>query len=118
MDIRVRARDDRADEAVADHARRRLYYALMHRSDHVERVDVRFGGAAAPRRPQGRYCVIRVQLAGLPAATIVSIATSEREAIDGAADRAGGLVNGQILAAGRAIAGAGTARRRAISPEP
>lgn len=110
MEIRIRARDLPCAAALADHARRRLFYALMHRMGHVERVDVRLDDVPDPSGRRGRYCVIQVRLAGLPAATVVNIAASLSEAIDRAADRAARLVNGQILAASRAIGYAGASR--------
>ena len=90
MDIRFVARtaDGRIDhDSLADHARRRLQFRLMRRSDRVAHVSVRIGGPGSYRGRQDTYCVMQVQVRGTPAATVVDIGANAYDTIDRTLDR-------------------------------
>lgn len=96
MDIRFQNHATHADAALADHARRRLWFRLLHRSDRVVHVAVRFGDTGSRRGRHDTYCAVRVQLDGIPAATVVDIGADAYDTIDRAADRAGRFVEEQL----------------------
>lgn len=101
MDILFQSEMPGAAAALSDHARRRLRYRLQHRSDRVARVDVRLGSTGSRRGRPAVYCLMRVQLSGAPAATVVDIGSDAFETIDRAADRVGRLAEDQLQAAAR-----------------
>lgn len=105
MDIRFLARakvGQSVHDGVLGHARRRLQFRLGHRSDRVEHVLMRFGDTGSRRGHLDTYCVMRVQLRGAPAATVVDIGADVYDTIDRAADRVGRLAEEQLRdAAGR-----------------
>lgn len=109
MDMRIDD-DPRASlETLHEHARRRLLARLRHRRDRVHHVDVRIGGCAGRRRGQGDlYCLMRVQLRGAPAATVVDIGADASATIGRAAERVRRLVEEQLRV--RAAPRAPTAR--------
>lgn len=105
MNIRIRNLVS-GTAAAAEHARRRIFYSLMYRQNDVERVDVQLDSADAAG-PRNRYCLVHIRLAGGGGATVVSVDRDLYGAIDCAAERAGRLITGQIIAHHRALLGAG-----------
>lgn len=102
MDIRLIDRTGQGHDGLADHARRRLSYRLMHRSDRIAHVLVKLGGTGGRRGRQDTYCVMHVQLRGARAATVVDIGADAHDTIDRAADRVSRLTEEQLrLAEGR-----------------
>ncbi len=95
MDIRFQTHATHADAALADHARRRLRFRLLHRSDRVAYIAVKFGGTGSRRGHRDTYCAMRVQLDGVPATTVVDVGQDAYDTIDRAAERLGRLVEEQ-----------------------
>lgn len=106
MDVRIDARAHALCGALADHARRSVSLRLRRWQAQVRCVDVRVGGSTRPLDGNGTWCVIRLQMAGADAATIVDIADDSATAIERAAGRAARLAEEQMLAAGRTRAAA------------
>lgn len=96
MEIRVHVPHAYAGDALADHARRRLMYVLMHRQHRVRRIEVRLGDTRSRRGLQDRYCLIQVHFTDAPALTVVDGGEDLYEVIDRAADRAGQLAGERL----------------------
>jgi len=96
MDIRFHTHATQADTALADHARRRLQLQFLHLSDRVSYIAVKFGDTGSRRGRRDAYCSVRVQLGGVPAATVVDVGADAYDTIDRAADRVGRLVKEQL----------------------
>jgi hypothetical protein len=101
VDIRFQRATAPADADLAAYARRCLLLRLQHRSNDVVRVDVELVDAASQVPRRDSYCIVRMQLQGLPAATVVDVSANVRMAIDRAADRAGLLTEAQWRQANR-----------------
>jgi hypothetical protein len=99
MDIRFQTPGGHGATALADHARRRLKLRLQHRSDQLAYIAVKLGDTGSRRGRSDTYCVVRVQLTGLPAASVVDVGRDAYDTIDRASDRAGRLVEEQLRAA-------------------
>ena len=112
MDIRFIARpaDGRSGhDGLLDHARQRLRLRLRHRTERVAHVSVRLGDSGSLRGLRDTYCVMRVQLRDVPAATVVDIGADACHTIDRATDRVGQLVEALLsVADGRRPASAGS----------
>lgn len=108
MDIRFHTRGGSAPLALAEHARSRLEFRLMDRSDRVVQIAVQLGDTGSERFRHDCYCILRVQLRGLPAATVVDVGADAHATIDRAVERLGRLTEAQL-------AGAADARRHHIS---
>lgn len=100
MEIRVHVPRTYAADALADHARRRLLYVLMHRQDRVRRVEVRLGDTRSRRGLRDRYCLVQVRLTDAPPVTVVDGGTDLYDVIDRAVDRAGRLAGDRLRQAG------------------
>lgn len=103
MDIRFNARAASGQSGhgrLMEHARRRLLVHLRHCSDRVAHVSVRLGDTGSRRGRRDTYCLMRVQVRGAPAATVVDIGADAYDTIDRAAGRAGRLAEEQLRVAG------------------
>jgi hypothetical protein len=98
VDIRIKVSYEPAQPDLVAHANRRLLSALGRRSEWVERIDVRLGGARAGTGALDGYCLIQLRLRGA-SATIVDIASDPYRAVDRAAERAGRIAEEQASAA-------------------
>jgi len=78
--------------ALADHARRRLRFALTRHNDRIRRVDVRLGDENGPRGGVDKFCRIRVYLIDAPVAVIADIGSDLYGVIDRTVDRVGRVV--------------------------
>ncbi|WP_157265647.1 HPF/RaiA family ribosome-associated protein [Azohydromonas aeria] len=96
MEIRVHVPHAHAGDALADHARRRLLYVLMHRQHRVRRIEVRLGDTRSRRGLHDHYCVIQLQFTDAPALTVVDGGEDLYDVIDRAADRAGRLASERL----------------------
>lgn len=96
MDIRFLTAKVHADADLAERARRCLQFGLLHRSNNVDYIEVKFGDAAGRRPHRDSYCIMRVKLHGVPAATVVDIGTDAFSAIDRATDRVCRLTEAQL----------------------
>ena len=101
MDIRFQNQGPDTLFALSEHARRRLEFRLMHRKDDVAHIAVKLGDTGSCRGRQDSYCVLRVQLRDLPAATVVEVGGRDAFATIGrGVDRVGRLVEAQLNDAG------------------
>ncbi|MBL8350994.1 MAG: hypothetical protein JNL87_11850 [Burkholderiaceae bacterium] len=96
MDIRFQSERTPADVELAAYARRCLLLRLQHRDDRVDHVDVELVDAAGRVPQRDSYCIVRMKLHGLPAATVVDVGADVHFAIDRAAHRAGRLAEEQV----------------------
>lgn len=96
MDIRLIDRRGQAHDELAEHARRRLSYRLMHRSDRIGHVLVKLGETGGHRGQRDVYCLMQVQLHNAQSATVVDIGVDPHETIDRAADRVCRLTEEQL----------------------
>lgn len=96
MDIRFRSERAPADVVLAAYARRCLLLRLQHRDDRVDHVDVELVDAAGRVPQRDSYCIVRLKLHALPAATVVNVGADVHLAIDRAAHRAGRLAEEQV----------------------
>lgn len=101
MDIRFQSERAPADVGLAAHARRCLLLRLQHRDDRVDRIDVEWVDATGRVPQRDSYCIVRMKLHGLPAATVVDVGADVHVAIDRAANRAGRLAEEQVRQADR-----------------
>lgn len=96
MDIRFHIDAGRGADALADHARRRLHLRLLHRSDRVAYIAVKVGDTRSHRGHRDTYCAMRVELNGVPSASVVDVGDDAYGTIDRAVDRVGRLVETQL----------------------
>lgn len=73
----------------------------MHRRDQVDHIAVRLGDTGSRKGFQDSYCVLRVQMRGFPASTVVDVGADAFATIDRAADRVGHLVEAQLRGSAR-----------------
>lgn len=99
MDIRVRTSGVPCTPALDAHVRRTLRRGLLHRSDRVDRVEVRLGGPGSDGGGDDMYCLMQVHLSGTSAATVVDIGTDMQGTIQRAAERVGRLAGAKLDAA-------------------
>lgn len=83
-------------QALTDHVRRRLGFALRPYSDRMQRVSVRVGDENGPRGGVDKFCRIHVHLIGAPVALTEDVGTDLYGAIDRAADRIGEVVGRRL----------------------
>lgn len=82
--------------ALQNHAKRRLSYALNCRGDHIQRVVMRLSDVNGPRGGKDKRCHLHIKLAGLPDVVIQDTASDLYVAINRATDRAGRTVRRKI----------------------
>ncbi len=92
MKVDVHAQGFPLTEALAEHAERRLRFALKHAADRVQHVSVRLADVNGPRGGVDKKCSVHITLAGAP-----DIVTEDTEAdmyiaINRAVDRVGRTV--------------------------
>jgi hypothetical protein len=102
MDIRFRRSMDCADVEPTAHARRCLQLRMQPCGDRLAHVEVALGDAGDSRAWQDSYCIVRVKLHGVPAATVVDVDADVYRAIDRAADRAWRVTREQLRLAASA----------------
>ena len=96
MQIDIQARDFSLTKALRGHIRRRLYFSLSTRADHIQRVMVRLSDTNGPRGGEDKRCQIQVRLPHLPDVVIEDTEVNLYTAIDRAADRAGRTVGRRL----------------------
>lgn len=99
MDIRVQTSGAPCTPAMAAHVRRSLRHGLLHRSDRVDRVEVRLGGPGTDGGGDDMYCLMQVHLSGTSSATVVDIGADMQGTIQRAAMRVGRLAGAKLDAA-------------------
>lgn len=96
MQINIQARSFSLTNALRDHVKRRLGFALSTRDEHIQRVRVRLSDINGPRGGADKQCHIQVVLTRLPDVVIEDTEADMYAAIDRAADRAGRTVGRQL----------------------
>lgn len=99
MDIRVQNSGLPCTPALDAHVRRTLRRGLLHRSDRVDRVDVRLGGPGSDGGGDDMYCLMQVHLSGTSSATVVDLGADLHATIERAAERVGRLAGAKLEAA-------------------
>ncbi len=97
MHIDIQARNFTLTDALRNHTKRRLGYALSARDDHIQRIIVRLSDINGPRGGLDKCCHIQVALAHLPDVVIEDTEADLYAAIDRAADRAGRTVGRRLM---------------------
>ena len=92
MNIDIQSQDFPLTSALLDHAKRRLRFVLMRRSDRIQRVVVRLGDNNGPRGGVDKFCRIQVYLVDAHTAVIEDIGLDMYAVIDRATDRVGRVV--------------------------
>lgn len=101
VDIRIQGARGAADVELAAYARSCLMLRLQHRDDRVDRFDIELVDWAGRVPQRDSYCIVRMKLHGLPAATVVDVGADIHLLIDRAVDRARRLADEQVRQAGR-----------------
>lgn len=99
MDVRVQTSGPLCTPAMAAHVRRSLRRGLLHRSDRVDRVEVRLGGRGSDGGGSDMYCLMQVHLNGMSSATVVDMGADMHVTIERAAERVGRLAGAKLEAA-------------------
>ncbi len=97
MRIDIQARSFSLTEALREHIKRRLGFALSSRDEHIQRVQVRLSDINGPRGGDDKQCHIQVRLTHLPDVVIEDTEADMYAAIDRAADRAGRTVGRRLM---------------------
>jgi putative sigma-54 modulation protein len=97
MQIDIQARNFPLTDALRNHTKRRLGFALSARDDHIQRVIVRLSDINGPRGGVDKCCHIQVAIARLPDVVIEDTEADLYAAIDRAADRAGRTVGRRLM---------------------
>lgn len=92
MKVDIQAQGFPLTEALADHAERRLRFALKHATDQVQHATVRLADVNGPRGGVDKRCSIHIVLAGLPDIVTEDTEADMYAAINRAADRVGRTV--------------------------
>jgi ribosomal subunit interface protein len=96
MRIDIQARSFSLTEALREHVKRRLGYALSCRDEYIQRVIVRLSDINGPRGGDDKQCQIQVILKPLQDVVIQDTEADMYVAIDRAADRAGRTVGRRL----------------------
>lgn len=78
--------------ALAARARRRLHDVLIHRSDVIQRIVIRLGGADGLGSHNDMYCLMQIRMSDALVATVMDIGPHIHDLIDRSTDRVGRLV--------------------------
>lgn len=79
-------------DALAEHVRRRLGFALTRHGDRIKLVGVRIGDENGPRGGPDKFCRIQVSLVDAPTAVVEEVGVDLYASIDRAAERVGRVV--------------------------
>ncbi len=89
MQIDIKTHRFPPTDALRNHAKRRLHYALSSIDEPIQRVVVRLSDVNGPRGGNDKRCRLQLMLAGLPDVIVEDIQADLYAAIDRASDRAG-----------------------------
>lgn len=92
MQFDIQARHFILTDALHDHAKKRLNFALSCCGEHIQRVVMRLSDINGPRGGEDKLCKLQVVLNGLPDVIVEDIQLDLYVAIDRAVDRAGRTV--------------------------
>lgn len=96
MQIDIQVSSFSLTDALRDHVKRRLAFALSTRDEHIRRVVVRLSDINGPRGGDDKQCRIQVILNHLRDVIIEDTEADMYAAIDRAADRAGRTVGRRL----------------------
>lgn len=96
MHIDIQARSFSLTDALREHIRRRLGFALSSRDEYIRRVMVRLADVNGPRGGNDKLCHIQVVLTHISDVIIEDTEVDMYAAIDRAADRAGRTVGRRL----------------------
>ena len=97
MQIDIQARGFTLTEALREHIKRRLGFALGSRNHHIHRVRVQLSDINGPRGGADKCCHIQVMLVHLPDVVIKDTKADLYAAIDLATDRAARAVGRRLV---------------------
>lgn len=89
MQIDIQAREFSLTDALQQHARRRIQYALARNDDRILRVVMRLSDVNGPRGGEDKRCHLRVVLSGMPELVTEDTEADMYLAINRATTRAG-----------------------------
>lgn len=92
MNVDIHSQGFTLTSALAEHAKRRLRFALTRHGDRIQRVVMRLGDENGPRGGVDKFCRIQVHLLNAPDAVIDDIGADLYAVIERAADRVGRAV--------------------------
>jgi len=96
MLIDIQTRSFSLTDALRDHIKRRLGFALSARDEHIQRVLIRLSDINGPRGGADKQCHIQVVLTHLPDVVIEDTEADLYAAIGRATDRAGRTVGRRL----------------------
>jgi len=96
MLIDIQARNFSLTQALREHIKRRLGFALSSRDEHIQRIVVRLSDINGPKGGEDKCCHIQVILPKLSDVVIEDTEVDMYVAIDRAADRAGRTVGRRL----------------------
>jgi len=96
MQIDIHARNFSLTDAMRNHTKRQLDFALAGRDHHIQRVVIRLSDINGPRGGKDKRCLLLITLVNLPTVVIDHIETDLYFAIDQAVDRASQAVERKI----------------------
>ena len=96
MQIDIQARIFSLTNALRDHIKRRLGFALSTKDEHIQRVMVRLSDINGPRGGEDKCCHIQIVIPHLADVVIEDTEADMYAAIDRAADRAGRTVGRRL----------------------
>lgn len=89
MHIDIQAREFPLTDALHQHARRRIHYALARNDDRILRVVMRLSDVNGPRGGADKRCHVRVLMSGMPELVTEDTEADMYTAINRATTRAG-----------------------------
>jgi len=92
MRVDVHAQGFQLTPALAEHAERRLQFALKHAADRVQHVTVRLADVNGPRGGVDKRCSVHIVMSGIPDIVTEDIEPDMYVAINRAVDRVGRTV--------------------------
>lgn len=92
MKVDVHAQGFPLTDALAEHAQRRLRFALKHATDRVQQVTVRLADINGPRGGVDKRCSVRLVMNGIPDIVMEDTEADMYVAINRAVDRVGRTV--------------------------
>lgn len=96
MQIKIQTRSFSLTDALRNHVRRRLGFALAGRDEQIRRIQVRLSDTNGPRGGDDKQCHIQVVMSHLPDVIVEDTEADMYVAIDRAVSRAGRSVERRL----------------------
>ncbi|PLW70706.1 HPF/RaiA family ribosome-associated protein [Pseudohalioglobus lutimaris] len=96
MNIDIQARDFELTDALAQHVRRRLDFALSPRYEQIQQIQVRLGDVNGPRGGKDKCCHLYIVLPRMQDVVVEDTEVDMYVAINRAIDRAGRSVSRRL----------------------